>query len=158
MDIDSEGRLDYSDRVLREFDLVIAAIHSGFRQSKAKLSQRIINACQNRHVHIIAHPTGRLWSARDAYELDFDQLLSVCRDTNTALEINAFPARLDLNDLNARQAKRAGVRLAIGTDAHTIDGLSVMQFGLSVARRAWLEEKDLLNTLPVEKFLKVIKK
>ena len=158
VDIDSEGKLDYPDRVLAEFDLVIAAIHTGFKQSKAKLTQRLIKACQNRYVHIIAHPTGRLWGARDAYELDFDQLLSVCRQTNTALEINAFPARLDLNDLNARHAKVSGVRLAISTDAHTIDGLAAMQFGVSVARRAGLEKKDLLNTLPVEKFLKAIKK
>jgi len=157
-DIDSEGNLDYPDRVLSEFDLVIGAIHTGFKQSKAKLTQRLIKACQNRYVHIIAHPTGRLWGTREAYELDFDKLLKVCRETNTALEINAFPARLDLNDINARHAKAEGVRLAIGTDAHTNEGLATIKLGLSVARRAWLEEKDLLNTLPVEQFLKTIKK
>ena len=158
VDINSEGKLDYPDQVLREFDLVIGAIHTGFKQSKAKLTQRLIKACQNPYVHIIAHPTGRLWGVRDPYELDFDRLLEVCRDTNTALEINAFPARLDLNDINARHAKAGVVRLAIGTDAHTIDGLAMMQLGVSVARRAWLEEKDLLNTLPVDKFIKIIKK
>jgi len=158
VDIDSEGKLDYSDKVLREFDLVIAAIHSGFKQSKAKLTQRIVKACQNRYVHIIAHPTGRLWGTRDAYELDFEQILEVCRLTNTALEINSMPDRLDLNDANARHAKDTGVRLAIGTDAHSIGGLDAMQLGISLARRAWLEKKDLLNCLPVEEFLKAIKK
>lgn len=158
VDIDSEGKLDYSDKVLREFDLVIAAIHSGFKQSKAKLTQRIVKACQNRYVHIIAHPTGRLWGTRDAYELDFEQILEVCRLTNTALEINSMPDRLDLNDANTRHAKDRGVRLAIGTDAHSIGGLAAMQLGISLARRAWLEKKDLLNCLPLEEFLKAIKK
>jgi DNA polymerase (family 10) len=158
VDIDSEGGLDYPDRVLGEFDLVVAAIHTGFKQSRAKLTQRLIKACTNRYVHIIAHPTGRLWGVREPYELDFKQVLKACRQTNTALEINAFPSRLDLNDINSRHAKAAGVRLAIGTDAHTIDGLAAMELGVSVARRAWLDEKDLLNTLPVEKFLKAIKK
>ncbi len=158
VDIDSDGRLDYKEQVLREFDVVIAAIHTGFKQTKAKLTQRLIKACRNRYVHIIAHPTGRLWGVRDSYELDFEQILKVCRDTNTALEINAFPDRLDLNDINARHAKAAGVRLAIGTDAHTIDSLSSMRLGIFVARRAWLEEADLLNTLSVDKFLKTIKK
>ena len=158
VDIDSEGRLDYPDSVLKEFDLVIAAIHSGFKQAKAKLTQRLIKACNNQYVHIIAHPTGRLWQTRDSYEIDFPQLFKVCRQTNTALEINAFPARLDLNDINSRQAKSEGVRLAIGTDAHSTNGLSAMQYGVSVARRAWLEKGDLLNTLPIDKFLKAIEK
>ncbi len=158
VDIDSEGKLDYSDKVLREFDLVIAAIHSGFKQSKAKLTQRIVKACQNRYVHIIAHPTGRLWGTRDAYELDFEQILEVCRLTNTALEINSMPDRLDLNDANSRHAKDTGVRLAIGTDAHSVGGLDAINLGISVARRAGLEKKDLLNCLPVEEFLKSIRK
>ncbi|MGD9015534.1 MAG: DNA polymerase/3'-5' exonuclease PolX [Candidatus Omnitrophota bacterium] len=158
VDIDSEGRLDYPDNVLREFDLVVAAIHSGFKQSKTKLTQRLVRACQNRYTNIIAHPTGRLWGVRDAYELDFEQVFKTCRQTNTALEINAFPSRLDLNDINSRYARAAGVKLAIGSDAHSTDGLAVMKLGVSVARRAWLEETDLLNTLPLDKFLKTIKK
>lgn len=158
VDIDSQGKLDYPDTVLREFDLAIAAIHSGFKQSRARLTQRIVRACQNRHVHVVAHPTGRLWGSREAYELDFERILQVCRSTNTALEINAMPDRLDLNDANARYAKAKGVRLVIGSDAHTIGGLAAMHLGASVARRAWLEKKDLLNCLPVEEFLKAIKK
>ena len=158
VDIDSQGRLDYSDRLLSGFDIVIAAIHSGFKQSKAKITQRLIKACRNQYVNIIAHPTGRLWGWRDAYEVDFQQLFSICRDTNTALEINSYPDRLDLNDSNARQAKNAGVRLALGSDAHSIEGLDRMLFGVSVARRAWLEKSDLLNTLTLTNFLKAIRK
>lgn len=158
VDIDSEGKLDYPDSVLCEFDLVIGAIHTGFKQPKTKLTKRLTKACQNKYVHIIAHPTGRLWGVRDSYDLDFDQILKVCRDTNTFLEINTFPERLDLNDVNSRHAKAAGVGLALGTDAHTIEGLATMKLGVSVARRAWLKEQDLLNTLAVEELLRSLKK
>jgi len=158
VDIDSEGNLDYKDEVLKEFDIVIAAIHTGFKQSKEKLTARIIKACQNKYVHIIAHPTARLWGVRDAYEIDFEKILKVCRDTNTALEINAFPQRLDLNDTYARMAKDVGVKLAIGTDAHNLDQMNNMDLGLAVARRGWLEKEDVLNTFTDEELLRIIKK
>jgi len=158
VDIDSEGNLDYKDEVLKEFDIVIAAIHTGFKQSKEKLTARIIKACQNKYVHIIAHPTARLWGVRDAYEIDFEKILKVCRDTNTALEINAFPQRLDLNDTYARMAKDVGVKLAIGTDAHNLDQINNMDLGLAVARRGWLEKDDVLNTFTDEELLRIIKK
>ncbi|MCX5703903.1 MAG: PHP domain-containing protein, partial [Candidatus Omnitrophica bacterium] len=158
VDIGPDGQIDYKDEVLKEFDLVVGAIHSGFKQSKEQLSRRITKACLNKYVHIIAHPTGRLWGEREAYQIDLDGILKVASDTNTSLEINAFPQRLDLNDLNAYRAKEMGVRLAIGTDAHTADQLGSMRFGISVARRAWLTKDDVINTLPVEELLKMIKK
>jgi len=158
VDIDSEGNLDYKDEVLKEFDIVIAAIHTGFKQSKEKLTSRIIKACQNKYVHIIAHPTGRLWGVRDAYEIDFEKILKVCRDTNTALEINAFPQRLDLNDNYAKMAKEAKVKLAIGTDAHTLEQMEAMHLGVAVARRGWLEKENVLNTFEWQELLKIIKK
>jgi len=158
VDIDSNGGIDYPDKTLKEFDVVVAAIHSGFKQSKAQLTRRIIKACQNKYVHIIAHPTGRLWGTREAYEIDFDEILKAAARTNTHLEINGFPERLDLNDLNVRRAKDAGLKLAIGTDAHTTDQLANMRFGVSVARRGWLTKKDVINTLPVDELLKIIKK
>jgi DNA polymerase (family 10) len=158
VDIDSQGNLDYKDAVLKEFDIVVAAIHSGFKQSKAQLTRRIIKACQNKYVHIIAHPTGRLFGVRDAYEVDFDAMLKVCRDTKTYLEINAFPNRLDLNDINSRYAKEMGVKLSISTDAHTTEQLDTMKLGVSVARRGWLAKEDVINTLSLEKLLKVLKK
>jgi len=158
VDIDSEGKLDYEDEVLREFDIVIAAIHSGFKQSRQQLTKRIVAACKNKYTHIIAHPTGRLWGTREPYDIDLEEVFKVARDTNTHLEINAYPERLDLNDLNCRRAKEAGVKLAINTDAHTIQQLEVMKFGVSVARRGWLGRDDVINTLSWEELLKAIKK
>jgi len=158
VDIDSDGKIDYKDEILKEFDLVVAAIHTGFKQSKEQLTRRIIKACQNKYVHIIAHPTARLWGVREAYNIDLDEILKVAKDTNTHLEINAFPQRLDLNDLQARRAKEMGVKLAIGTDAHSIEQLEAMRFGISVAWRGWLSREDVINTLALEKLLKVIKK
>lgn len=158
VDIDSDGRLDYKDEILKEMDIVIAAIHTGFKQSKEQLTKRIIKACLNKFVHIIAHPTGKLWGTRDAYELDFDEILKVACDTNTILEINAFPQRLDLNDLNCRRGKEANVKLALGTDAHTTEQLETMRLGVAVARRGWLTSSDVVNTLSVDELLKILKK
>jgi len=158
VDIDSEGKIDYKDGILKEFDLVVAAIHIGFKQSKTQLTNRIVKACQNKCVHIIAHPTGRLWGLRDAYIIDFERIFKVASQTNTALEINSFPQRLDLNDLNCRRAKDMGVKLAIDTDAHITEQLEAMKLGVSVARRGWLSCDDVVNTLEVEGLLKSIKK
>jgi len=156
-EIDSKGGVDYSDKVLSEFDIVIGAIHSGFKQSKEQLTRRIVKACENKHVDIIAHLTGRLWGSRDAYEIDFDKIFKVARDTNTPLEINAFPNRLDLNDINCRRAKEYGIKFVIGTDSHSIDHLGVMEFGIAIARRGWLGKEDVLNTLGVDSLLKKLK-
>ncbi|MBU1727015.1 MAG: DNA polymerase/3'-5' exonuclease PolX [Candidatus Omnitrophica bacterium] len=158
VDIDSAGNLDYKDDILSQFDLVVAAIHTGFRQSKEQLTRRIKNACKNKYVHIIAHPTGRLWGARDAYDIDFEEVFKAARETNTAFEINAFPNRLDLNDHNARRAKEMGVRIAIGTDSHEASQLAMMKLGVATARRGWLGPEDVLNTLSVTQLLKAIKK
>jgi len=158
VDIDSDGRLDYKDEILKEFDIVAAAIHTGFKQSKSQLTKRLIRACLNKYAHIIAHPTGRLWGTRDAYDIDMDEVLKVARDTNTHLEINAFPQRLDLNGLNCRRAKEIGARLVIGTDAHTAEQLAAMKLGVSVARRGWLSCEDVVNTLSVEELLRALKK
>ena len=158
VDIDSDGNLDYKDEILKEFDVVVAAIHTGFKQSKSQLTKRLVEACQNKYVHIIAHPTGRLWGTRDAYDIDMDEVLKVARDMNTYLEINAFPQRLDLNDLNCHRAKEIGAKLVIGTDAHTVEQLESMKLGISVARRGWLTKEDVLNTLSLEELLKIIKK
>ena len=158
VDIDSQGNIDYSDSVLKEFDVVVAAIHTGFKQSKEQLTKRIIKACGNRYVHIIAHPTGRLWGARDAYAIDLDEIFKVSKETNTYLEVNAFPNRLDLNDTHCRRAKEMGVKLAINTDSHTTEQLLSMRFGIAVARRGWLTKEDVINTLPPEKLLNILKK
>lgn len=158
VEIDADGRMDYKDDVLARFDVVVAAVHSGFKQSKTQLTKRIMRACQNRFVHIIAHPTGKLWPTRESYEIDLKEVFKIACDTNTALEINAHPNRLDLGDLHSRMAKESGVRLAIGTDSHAIGHLSAMTFGVGVARRAWLEPSDVLNSLKWDALLKSIRK
>jgi DNA polymerase (family 10) len=158
VEIDSEGGLDYSDDILSRFDVVVGAIHSGFKQSRQQLTRRIVKACCNKWVHIIAHPTGRQWPTREPYGIDLHEIFKVARETNTALEINANPFRLDLADKNARAAKESGVRLAIGTDSHALEHLDFMKFGVGLARRAWLTKKDVLNRLECEAMLKAIKK
>jgi DNA polymerase (family 10) len=158
VDIDSEGNIDYPEDILKEFDIVVGAVHIGFKQAKSQMTRRIVRACQSKLVHIISHPTGRLWGTRDSYELDLEEVINAARDTNTALEINSFPDRLDLNDQNSRFAKALGAKLVINTDSHAIEHLDNMPLGICVARRAGLEAKDVINTLPLEKLLKAIKK
>ena len=109
-------------------------------------------------MHIIAHPTGRLWGTRDAYSVDLEEITKASKETNTHLEINSFPDRLDLNDTHCRLAKEMGVTLALNTDAHTTEQLAVIQFGVMVARRGWLEKKDVINTRPLDGLLKEIRK
>ncbi len=154
VDILSEGGLDYPDSVLAELDLVIAAIHTGFKQSKKQLTQRILSAIKNKYVHIIAHPTGRLFGVRDPYEIDLDEILSACSDYNVALEINAYPQRLDLDDINCKKAKEKKVKLAIATDAHIIEQLDAIELGVWVSQRGWLEKEDVLNSLDTEELFK----
>ena len=158
VDILTDGRLDYSDSVLKELDFVIAAVHSGFKQSKDVITGRVIKAMDNKYVNMIAHPTGRLIGKREAYEIDMEKVFKKAKETNTAIEINAYPERLDLDDSSSRRAKELGIMLGIATDAHTINHFHNMIFGVSVARRAWLEKKNVLNTLDLERFLKRVRK
>lgn len=157
MDIRSDGSLDFPDEVLKELDIVIASIHSGFKQSREQMTSRIVAAMRNPYVSIIAHPTGRLIGERDAYEVDMDEVIRVAKETGTALEINAYPLRLDLSDTYARRAKEMGVPLVINTDAHVINQFDTLPYGISIARRSWLEKGDVLNTLEVQELLKRLK-
>ncbi|MGM0413931.1 MAG: DNA polymerase/3'-5' exonuclease PolX [Bacillota bacterium] len=147
VDILSDNSLDFSNQVLEKLDLVIGSIHSGFTQSEAEINQRIITAMENPNVNIIAHPRGRLLGRREAYPVDMDKIIKEAARTGTALEINASPSRLDLDDHYARKAKEAGVKLAINTDAHHTRELKDMELGISVARRGWLEKDDIINTM-----------
>ena len=157
VNIKGNGSLDVKDIILRELDVVIAAVHSGFKNPKEKITGRIIKAMENENVDIIVHPTGRLIQKRPAYEADMEKIFDAAKETNTALEINSFPIRLDLKDVHARNAINAGVKLTINTDAHNTSHLRVMELGIATARRGWAEKKDILNTLPLKKFLKSIK-
>jgi len=158
VDIKSNGSLDFSDEILSKLDVVIAAIHSGFKQESKIITERIIKAMQNKLVSIIAHPTGRLIGYRESYQVDINKIMTLAAETGTILEINAYPERLDLNDVYCRMAKDREVQLAIETDAHSIDGLEFMNLGVDVARRGWLEEKDVINTLPLDKLLERLKR
>jgi len=156
-DIRSDGRLDLPDAVLGTLDIVVASIHSGFKQTKQQITSRILSAMRNPFVGIIAHPTGRLIGERDAYDVDMDEILRVAHETGTALEINAYPLRLDINDAYAKRAKDLGVPVVISTDTHVTAQLNFMRYGVSIGRRGWLEKGDVLNTLPADKLLKRLK-
>jgi len=151
LDILSDGRLDYPDEILEKFDWVVASIHSGFKQPREKITQRIISAMENPLVDCIAHPTGRLIGQRPAYDVDIEELLRVAARTGTAIEINANYERLDLDDIWCKRASQLGVKIAIGTDAHRLEQLDTLRLGIAVARRGWLEPKDVLNTFPLKK-------
>ncbi len=152
----SDGTLDLADGVLSDFDVVVAGIHTGFNQSMEKITGRIVSAMENEHVDIISHPTGRLIERRSPYEVDIERIIRVASETETVLETNAAPERLDLRDVDAKRAKESGVRIAISTDAHSIDTLDYMRYGVATARRGWLEARDVINTLTYRGLTKVL--
>jgi len=141
-----DGRIDISDSALKRLDYAIAGIHSNFRMKKNKMTERIISAMKNPYIKIISHPTGRILKKRDEYEIDIDRLLRAAKQFNVVLEINSYPERLDLNDVNIKKAREMGIRMAINTDAHHKDQLRYMEFGIYQARRGWAEKKDIINT------------
>jgi DNA polymerase (family X) len=157
VNITADGSLDMKDDVLKGFDVVLASIHSGFKNSKEKITERILKAMENEHVDIIAHPFGRLINERPAYEMDFEKILEKAKETKTVLEINAFPNRLDLNDAHIRSAVKVGVKLSIGTDAHQINDLRYYTLGIATARRGWAEKKDIINAFSVKEMIKMLK-
>lgn len=157
VNIKNDGSLDVKDNVLKELDVVTASIHSGFKNTKEKLTTRTVKAMENENVDVIAHPTGRLIQKRPAYEIDFDKIFAKAKETGTCMEVNSFPNRLDLKDMHVRAAIKNGVKLTISTDAHNTGHLRFMKFGIATARRGWAEKKDILNTLPLKKFLKSLK-
>jgi len=157
VDIGNDGKLDYPDDILAELDLVVAAIHTGFKQDEKTITRRIVTAMQHPLVNMLAHPTGRLFGEREPYALDMEKVLEEAKKTGTDIEINAYPKRLDLNDISVKAAKERGIKLGIGTDTHILDQMEYITLGLAVARRGWLEKSDLLNTLTYEKLMKVLK-
>ena len=154
VDILPDGRLDLSEKVLKKLDLVIAAIHSGFKQEKGKMTKRIIRALESPFVHIVAHPSGRLLGARDPYEVEMDEVMEAAKQYRKSLEINAYFERLDLDDIHCRKAKEMGIQVAMGTDAHHLDQMWMISLGVAVARRGWLETTDVLNTLSLKEILR----
>ncbi len=158
VDILADGELDLSDPVLKEMDVVIASVHSAFNQDAPKMTERLLRAINNPHVSIIGHPTGRLLLRRDAYPLDMEKVLEAAAKNKVAMELNAYPDRLDLNDRHLRMAKERGVKVVINTDAHHTSHMEKIRYGVLQARRAWLTKADVLNTLPAEKFARAMKR
>jgi DNA polymerase (family 10) len=153
----NDGSLDIKDEVLKKLDFVIAGIHSNFKMPKERMTERIIRAMRNPNVDIISHPTGRILKRRDEYQIDFDKILRVAKETGTILEINSFPERLDLSDQNIRRAKEAGVKMVINTDSHHKDQLRFIEFGIAQARRGWATAEDIINVHPLKKLLNFFK-
>ncbi len=151
VDIKKDGSLDLSDEVLSRLDVVVASVHSSFRQPKEAMTGRIIQALRNENVDILGHPTGRVLGRRDAYEVDMEKVIEDAARCRVALEINAYPERLDLDSGWARRARDAGAVLAVNTDSHGFDQLGYMVFGVGVARRGWLERPHVINAWPLDR-------
>jgi DNA polymerase (family 10) len=157
VDILPDGTLDLSDFVLGQMDIVIASVHSQFNQDRDTMTQRLLKAIANPNTSIIGHPTGRLLLRRDAYSFDLDRVLLAAAQHKVAMELNAYPDRLDLCDVHLRTAKRLGVKIVINTDSHHTSHLEKLRYGVTQARRAWLTKDDVLNALPPQKFAKAMK-
>jgi DNA polymerase (family 10) len=157
VDILADGALDLSDSVLEQMDIVIASVHSHFNQSPAEMTDRLLKAVQNPNTSLLGHPTGRLLLRREGYAFDLDAVMKSAAQNKVAMELNAYPDRLDLCDRHLRLAKQHGVKIVINTDSHHTSHLEKIRFGILQARRAWLTKEDVLNTSPVEKFAQAIK-
>jgi DNA polymerase (family X) len=158
VDILADGSLDLSDDVLAQMDIVIASVHSAFTQEPAEMTDRFLKVLDSPHVSFIGHPTGRILLRRDAYKFDMDAVLKKAAQKKIAMELNAYPDRLDLNDRHLRMAREYGVKVVINTDAHHTTHYDKIKYGILQARRAWLTSADVLNTLPPEKFAKAMKR
>src|SRR5713101_4386428 len=157
VDILGDGSLDLSNSVLEQMDIVIASVHSLFNQDRATMTERLLKAIANPNTSLIGHPTGRLLLRRDAYQFDLDAVLKAAAKNKVAMELNAYPDRLDLCDRHLRLAKQHGVKIVINTDSHHTSHLDKIRYGVLQARRAWLTRDDVLNTLPAQKFAKAMK-
>ncbi len=158
VDILSDGKLDITDDVLAQLDIVTVSIHSRMKDDKKTMTERVCHALENQYVHILGHPTGRLLLKRPEFEIDLDAVFEVARKHNIIMELNAHPQRLDLNPGNLRAATKLGLKIAINTDAHWTTELDHMKFGVFQARRGWLTKKDVINTLPLKKMFASLKK
>lgn len=156
MDILPDGTLDYEDDLLEELDFVIASIHSAFSQPREKIMERLTTALKNAHVDLIAHPTGRKIGRREGYDVDIDLLIELAKETNTALELNANPNRLDLASDSLRKAQDAGVKIMINTDAHRVDTLAQMAIGVSAAKKGWIKKSSIINSFETKDLLEFL--
>ena len=157
VDILKDGSLDYSDEILTQLDVVVCSIHSYFNLDRSAMTERMLTAIENPYTQIIAHPTGRLLLRRDPIDYDMAKILDACAKHGVAMECNSYPDRLDLKDVYLRMCKERGVKVVISTDSHNTTNLALIRHGVTMARRGWLEKKDVINTLPTEKFLQALR-
>jgi len=155
-DILPSGKMDIADAVLKQLDVVVASVHSRFKSPKDEMTKRICTALENPNVDILGHPTGRLINEREAYAVGLETVFATAKANRKTLEINSFPNRLDLNDVNIKAAREFGVKFSIDTDSHSPAHLRLMEFGIAQARRGWLSARDVINTLPLKKFEKFV--
>jgi DNA polymerase (family 10) len=158
LNIDPDGNVDWPGEFLASFDVCVASVHSHFKQSKDEMTRRIVRAMENPGVHVIGHPTARLIGRRQPIEYDLDEVFAAAARTGTALEVNGFPDRLDLRDEHILWAKRHGVKFAVDTDSHAVGHLSHMRFGVATAQRGWLTKDDVVNTWPLAKLRRFLRK
>ncbi len=158
VDILSDGTLDIGNATLKRLDFVYGAVHYNFELPREKQTERIVRAMDNPHFSILAHPTGRIINRRPPYDIDMERIVQAARERGCAIEINAHPDRLDMNDVHCRMAKEAGVKIAIATDAHSADGLEMMRYGIDQARRGWIEAADVINTRSWPELKKLLKR
>jgi len=158
VEILKDGSLDYPDEILKELDIVVGAIHSGFAASEREMTGRIVTALENKHLDILAHPSGRLLGKREAYAVNFGKVFEAAAANGKVMEINCQPSRLDLNDELIFRAKDYGLKFCISTDSHASSDLAFMRYGLGQARRGWLEKEDIVNTYPYSRLKEVFKK
>src|SRR5216684_2304379 len=157
VDILKDGSLDYSGEILAQLDVVVCSIHSYFNLGRAAMTERMLAAIENPYTQIIAHPTGRLLLRRDPIDYDMEKVLEACAKHGVTMECNSYPDRLDLKDVYLRMCKERGVRVVISTDSHNTANLSFIRHGVTMARRGWLEKKDVINTLPAGEFLAALR-
>ena len=158
LDILADGSLDLPDDVLEELDLVVCSVHYKFSLPREKQTERVIRALDNPYVNIFGHPTGRLINERPAYEIDLEKVMRAAVERGCFLELNAHPDRLDLDDVHCQMAKEMGLKMALSTDAHSIDDLDLMRFGVGQARRGWLAPDDVINTRRLPDLRKLLKR
>lgn len=158
VDIKADGSLDHPGRILKQFDCVVASVHSAFHMTIEEMTGRVVKAIRSGRVNILAHPTGRLIGEREPYAIDMETIVDEAKKHNVSLELNSFPDRLDLNDVHCRLAKEKGVPVAISTDSHSIHHLEKIVYGIHTARRGWLEKEDVLNTRPLKEILKFLRR
>jgi DNA polymerase (family 10) len=157
VDIKKNGTLDLDNEVLAQLDVVVASVHSFMQMPREEMTERILRGIENPYTQILAHPTGRLVLRREAFEYDMEKVIDACAKAGVAVECNAAPERLDLKDTHLRLAKQRGAKIVISTDAHSIKGLQTMHYGVSTARRGWVEKADVINALPLDQFLAALR-